>query len=114
MKLLKALGLALLVLAVAAVAAVITSGLGWYGEHEAPGTIAGRAIPADVVAGRVRAQRAAAATRGADPTSGSRRRCTPQPSGGAAGTLSAVTQDPPHIGHDLREPIGQFVLVETR
>jgi hypothetical protein len=68
MRLLKALGLVFLVLAVAAVAAVITSGLGWYGAHEAPGTIAGPAIPADVVAGRVRTQRAAAATRGADPS----------------------------------------------
>jgi hypothetical protein len=66
MKLWKRLGLLLLLLFAATVAVVVAAGMGWFGRHEEPGAIAGRSLPGDVVAGRVRTQRAAAAELGAD------------------------------------------------
>jgi hypothetical protein len=53
---------------VAVVVIVYGAGWGWFGAHETPGEITEKRIPEEVVASRVRAQKAAAASRGADPS----------------------------------------------
>ena len=66
MKLLKIVGLLLLVLIAAGAGVLIAAGMGTFGRHEGPGEITALPIPQDVVAARAGAQRAAAAARGAD------------------------------------------------
>jgi len=65
MKIVKIVGLLLLLLVVGAVGVVVVAGMGWMSEHEAPGTVTERPIPGEVVAARARAQREAAFARGA-------------------------------------------------
>jgi len=67
MRIVKIVTVLVVLLLLVAAGIVVSLGMGWFAEPEAPGVVTDRRIPKAVVSERTRAQQAAAARRGADP-----------------------------------------------